>query len=108
MSTSEEINKFLDYNLIYIDFDNSINIVNRDVWERNNVFRLEGDNIIKIPVEKRFTKITQIHTGEYIFINENCNLCMCDSNFQNVKFFISLHTINIDLFIECKWAYITS
>ncbi len=73
------------YNLIYVDFDNTINIVNKDTWIKNNTFTLDKNSLTKLNVVFNFSKITQIHTGEYIFINENCNLCICDSKFMNAK-----------------------
>jgi hypothetical protein len=80
------INNYSNYDLLYIDFNNSIYKVNKDAWKNNDIFfYLEGNNLQKIPIDTKFSKITQIHTGDYIFINNNCILCMCDSNFQNVK-----------------------
>ncbi len=85
MSVDSETFNFSAYNLIYIDFDNTINIVNKDTWIKNNVLTLDKNSLKKLEVVFSFSKITQIHTGEYIFINENCNLCICDSNFSNAR-----------------------
>ncbi len=54
---SENSTNFPNYNLIYIDFDNSINIVKKEFWETDNNFSIDKNNLVKINTELIFLKL---------------------------------------------------
>ena len=71
------------YDLIYISLDGKINIVKRELWIQSNKFDAVGTNVSQISQEIIVSKITQLNTGEFLFISQNCNIYKIDSDLKN-------------------------
>ncbi len=74
-----------NYELIYVNLDNSINLVKKDVWITYKDFTLDSNTILPIKNFIKASKITQIHTSQYLYLSENCNLYVCEADFTNPR-----------------------
>ena len=87
----DNLNKNENYKLITSNSGKIYTIDNKD-WETDELqFTINVNN--QIPSFTYFSKLTQINTGQYVFLDNECNLNICDSNFFNVT---NLGKFNID------------
>lgn len=80
------INKYNNnlYKLLYISLDGKINIVNRNLWiNSTEPFDAVGSNIINISPNITVSKITQLNTGDFLYLGSNCNVYKMGPNFEN-------------------------
>lgn len=71
------------YDLLYISLDGKINIVKRELWLQSNKFDAIGTNVTQISQEIIVSKITQLNTGEFLFLGQNCNVYKINSDLKN-------------------------
>jgi len=78
-----------NYQLIFINFDNTINIVNKNIWSNMTNNTTDGwyltNNISNIITPIKPYKITQLHNGNFLYIDSKLDLYTCDNNFLNSK-----------------------
>ena len=78
-----------NYQLIFINFDNTINRVNKNIWSNMNNNTTDGwyltNNINNIITSIKPFKITQLHNGNFLYIDSKLDLYTCDNNFANSK-----------------------
>ena len=73
-----------NYDLIYITLDGKINIIKKDIWQTQNKF--DGINSSIITLENnifKVSKITQLNTGYFLYLDDNCNVYKLEPNFTN-------------------------
>jgi hypothetical protein len=76
-----------NYDLIYITLNGKINIIKKDVWQKQTKFDgTTGSNITSINNIFKVSKITQINTGEFLYLGDDCNVYRVGSNFTNPTF----------------------
>jgi hypothetical protein len=82
-----DINKYNNniYELLYVSLDGKLNMVNKNVWMNSNVpFDVIGTNITSnIASNILLSKITQLNTGEFLFLGSNCNVYKMRQDFTN-------------------------
>ncbi len=75
-----------NYNLIYIGFDGSINIINQNAWTNLSSlksFNAIDNNIVKSYKNFSVSKITQLNTGEFLFLGPDCFVYKVKGDFTN-------------------------
>ncbi len=75
-----------NYNLIYIGFDGSLNIINQNTWINlleQKTFDASNNNVVKSYKNFQISKITQLNTGDFLFLGPECNLYKVSSDFTN-------------------------
>ena len=94
-----------NYQLIFINFDNTINLVNKDVWSNmsnntptgwylnSNIQQISRNLTLEEIINKKKInynfkiaggyKITQLHNGKFLYIGYELDLFICDNNFLN-------------------------
>ena len=63
------------YNLLYIDTTGIISKVDQNTWIANNNITLSSSNLTNVGKLIKDNKITQLHTGEFLYLSNNC-LCI--------------------------------
>ena len=71
------------YEMMYIDLNGKMNQVKKNIWTQSDKFDAIGDNVVQISPNIIVSKITQLNTGEYLFLGTNCNVYKMDSNLKN-------------------------
>jgi len=87
MSTDTNINiNLLNnnlYELLYVGLDGKINKVKKELWNGADKFDAIGTNITEMSPNITVSKITQLNTGEFLFLGLDCNVYKMSSNFTN-------------------------
>ncbi len=71
------------YELIYVNLNGVINIVNKTVWQTQTKYDATGSNITDLKTLLKISKITQINTGDFIYLGDNCNVYRVPKDFKN-------------------------
>jgi hypothetical protein len=80
------INKYNNnlYELLYVSLDGKLNLIDKNLWiNSTQPFDAIGSNIKSIASDIIVSKITQLNTGEFLFLGSNCNVYIMSSNFTN-------------------------
>jgi len=88
-----------NYDLLFINFDNTVNLVNKNQWSTmsnnntdgwyiknrigNNDIGSHDYNYITTTYPIKALKITQLNSGNYLYINPDNDIYFCDNNFSN-------------------------
>ena len=71
------------YELMYITLNGVVNTVKKDVWLKQSKFNATGSNVTDLKTLLKISKITQINTGEFVYLGNNCNVYKVSSTFTN-------------------------
>lgn len=71
------------YELLYIGLDGKINKVKKELWMGTDKFDVIGPNITQMSPNITVSKITQLNTGDFLFLGPDCNVYKISSNFTN-------------------------
>ncbi len=71
------------YELMYITLNGVVNVVNQLVWLNQSKFNATGSNITDLKTLLKISKITQINTGEFVYLGNDCNVYKVPSTFTN-------------------------
>jgi hypothetical protein len=70
-------------------------------WDDKQEIKLENQKLIKSDIY--FSKLAQLHTGQFLYINNKCQLFVCDSNFKNSREFdIIINNYKIKINAVCQ------
>ncbi len=76
-----------NYDLFYVNLNGILNKVKQESWLNQNKFNATGSNVEPINSLKdtklKISKITQINTGEFIYLGDDCNVYKISSSFTN-------------------------
>lgn len=79
-------NKNNIYELLYINTSGFIYQIKKNLWidsANPSKFEADGDNSILLNSSLIFSKITQLNTGEFLFLGKDCNVYKTDYNLKN-------------------------
>ena len=71
------------YELLYVGLDGKINKVKKELWLSIDKFDVIDTNSIVMSPNIIVSKITQLNTGEFLFLGTDCNVYKMSSNFTN-------------------------
>ncbi len=74
------------YELMYITLNGVVNVVNQLVWLNQSKFNATGSNITDLKTLLKISKITQINTGDFVYLGNDCNVYMVPNTFTNPVF----------------------
>ena len=86
-----------DNNIYQLLYCNNGKLFKINDWIDKEVIKTE--NAEQADSDVYFSKITQLHTGQFLYLNDKCEMFICDYNFQNSKKFdivINDYTIKIN------------
>jgi len=69
------------YELLYISLQGKINRVKKELWMGTNKFDATGSNVTELSPNIIASKITQLNTGEFLFLGKDCNVYKMSSDF---------------------------
>ena len=73
-----------NYELIFISPNGNINQVNKNVWEGQTRFEATKSNITVLNNTLSVSKITQLNTGEFLYLDSDCKPYKSDSTFTKI------------------------
>ncbi len=74
-----------NYGLIYISTNGTISFINDDVWKNQSKYNATGSNVTTPQSLIKFSKITQLNTGEFVYLGNDCNVYRVSNTLINPK-----------------------